>query len=46
MSEKEKQQNIPVGTWNGRQHQNTAKDDEISQNVRLDTISRKANLLL
>lgn len=46
MSEKEEQQNILVGTWNGRQHPTTAKDDKISQNLCLDTVTRKTTLLL
>lgn len=46
MSEKEEQQNKLVGTWNSRQHKTTGKDDEISQNLCLDTVSGKTALLL
>lgn len=46
MSEKYEQQNKLEGTWNSRQHKITAKDDEISQNLCLDTVSGKTALLL
>lgn len=46
MSEKEEQQNALVAAWNRRQYQTTAKDDEISQNLCLDTVSGKTALLL
>lgn len=38
MGEKEEQQNTLVGTWNRRQHQITAKKDEMSQNLGLDSL--------
>lgn len=46
IGEREEQENILVGMWNRWQHQTTAKDDEISHNLSLDTVSGKSNLFL
>lgn len=46
MSEKYEQQNKLEGTWNSRQHKITAKDDEISQNLCLDSIRENSFIVI